>query len=259
MCSPDSAFYPLLLRLLAPLVGLGHLASLTALTELVWAVLAAQSLRPADLVRALPQLRAAGARQGFRRVHRLLERTTCQSRRLTPALVAALLRVVDDGVVVLVLDSSRCRRWEVLTLGLRFHGGRVLPIAWAVLPYPWPRRRFTPTAIALLDRVLAAWPVDRPVHLVADRGFPSYALFRQLDEWRQRRPLGYTLRLRAGDWVRLDGEQVVKIADLLGAVGDGRWRTWSASYRRQTRTSAPATLVIGRGLAGPSAPSAGAS
>jgi hypothetical protein len=249
MCSPDPAFYPLLVRLLVPLVGLGHLASLAALTDLIWALLAAQSLRPAELVRALPQLRAAGARQGFRRVRRLLVRPTCQSQRLTPALLAAVLRVVDDAVAVLVLDSSRCLRWEVLTLGIRFHGGRILPIAWAVLPYPWPRRQFTPTVIALLDRVLASWPADRPVHLVADRGFPSYALFRRLDEWRQRRPLGYTIRLRAGDWVRLDGAQVVKIAELLGTVGEGRWQTWSAAYRRQTQASTPATLVIGRGLA----------
>jgi hypothetical protein len=249
MCSPDPAFYPLLARLLAPLVGLPHRASLTAVTDLVWALLAAQSLRPAELVRALPQLRAAGARQGFRRVRRRLERPTCQSQRLTPALVAAGLRIVDDAVVGLVLDSSRCRRWEVLTLGIRFHGGRVLPVAWAVLPYPWPRRQFTPTVIALLDRVLTSWPADRPVHLVADRGFPSYALVRRLDEWRQRRPLGYTIRLRAGDWVRLDGAQAAKIAELLATVGEGRWRTWRAAYRRQAQASTPATLVIGRGLA----------
>ena len=89
MCSPDPAFYPLLARLLAPLVGLTHLASLAALTDLVWALLAAQSLRPAELVRALPQLWAAGARQGFRRVRRLLERATFQSQPLTPALRAA--------------------------------------------------------------------------------------------------------------------------------------------------------------------------
>lgn len=148
-----------------------------------------------------------------------------------------------------MLDSSRCRRWEVLTLGVRFHGGRVLPIAWAVLPYPWPKRRFTPTAVALLDRVLAAWPLDRPVHLVADRGFPSYPLFQRLDHWRRCRPLGYTLRLRAGDWVRVEDDRVAKIADLLATVGEGRWQTWRAAYRRQAQASELATLVIGRGLA----------
>jgi hypothetical protein len=247
MCAPELTLYPLLVRLLGPLAGVSHAASLTALTDLVWALLVAQSLHPAALVRALPTLATGRARQGFRRVRRLLERDYLQSHLLTPALVRAALRLVDDAAVLLVLDSSRCLRWEVLTLGVQFHGGRVLPVAWAILPYPWPKRQFTPTTLALLERVLTVWPSDRPVHLVADRFFPSYPLFRLLDAWRARRPLGYTLRLRAGDWVWLDG-RAVQIADLLGTVGAGRWRTWRAAYRRQTQASAPGLLVIGRGL-----------
>jgi hypothetical protein len=247
MCAPELALYPLLVRLLAPLVGLTHAASLTAIAELVWALLVAQSLRPADLLRALPRLEAAGARQGFRRVRRLLDRGYFQSPVLTPALLRAALRLVEAADVLLVLDSSRCVRWEVLTLGVQFHGGRVLPIAWAVLPYPWPKKQFTPTTLALLERVFALWPTDRPVHLVADRFFPSYPLFRLLDGWCQRRPLGYTLRLRAGDWVQRDGE-AVQIARLLASVGEGRWRTWRAAYRRQAQTGALVTLVLGRGL-----------
>ena len=73
MCSPAPAFYPLLARLLAPWSGSPISASLTAVTDLVWALLAAQSLHPADLVRALPDLDAARARQGFRRVRRVLD------------------------------------------------------------------------------------------------------------------------------------------------------------------------------------------
>lgn len=249
MCSPDPAFYPLLARLLAPLVGLTHVASLAAVTDLLWALLAAQSLHPAALVRALPHLEATGARQGFRRVRRLLERAYFQSQALTPALLRAALRLVDAAEVLLVLDSSRCLRWEILTLGVQFHGGRVLPIAWAVLPYPWLTGQFTPTTLALLERVLANWPPDRPVHLVADRGFPSYALFRLLDAWRPRRPLGYTVRVRAGDWVRLADEgAATPVASLLATVGEGRWRTWPAAYRRQRQTGDLVTLVIGRGL-----------
>jgi len=249
MCAPELSLYPLLVRLVAPLVGVSHLASLTAIAELVWALLVAQSLHPADLLRALPDLEAAGARQGFRRVRRLLERAYVHRQVLTPALLRAALRLVEEAEVLLVLDGSRCVRWEVLTLGIQFHGGRVLPIAWAILPYPWPTGQFTPTVVALLERVLALWPEDRPVHLVADRGFPSYPFFQVLDAWRPQRPLGYTVRLRAGDWVRLaDEATATPVARLLATVGEGRWQTWRAAYRRQAQTSAVATLVIGRGL-----------
>src|SRR5207245_3366060 len=69
-------------------------------------------------------------------------------------------------------SSDLCGGWEVFTLGVVWHG-RVLPVGWAVLPYPWPKGRFTPTVCALIRQVAAVWPAERPVHLVADRGFPS--------------------------------------------------------------------------------------
>src|SRR3712207_9080459 len=65
------------------------------------------------------------------------------SETLTPRLVPAVLRLVPDQEVLLVLDSTRADRWEVFTLGVRYHG-RVLPVAWSVLPYPWPKGQFTP-------------------------------------------------------------------------------------------------------------------
>jgi hypothetical protein len=94
---------------------------------------------------------------------------------------------------------------------------------------------------------VTVWPSERPVHLVAARCFPSSARFRLLDTWRQRRPLGSTLRLRAGDWVWL-ADRAVTIAAVLGAVGDDRWRTWRAADRRQGPPRAPVLLAIGRGL-----------
>ncbi len=140
---------------------------------------------------------------------------------LTPLLVRAGLRLVPDAEVLLVLDSTRADRWEVFTLGVRCHG-RVLPVAWSVLPYPWPKGQFTPTVVALLERTLAAWPPDRPVHLVADRGFPSMALFQVLDTWRQQRPLGATIRLRAGDWIWLDNAQPAKVGELVRDLRPGQ-------------------------------------
>lgn len=248
MCTPDPAFYPLLARLLVPLTGVVHAASLTALTDLVWAVLLAQALHPADLVRALPALATAQARQGFRRVRRGLERAGLTSHVLTPRLVPVVLGLVADGEVLLVLDSSRCGRWEVFTLGVRL-GGRVLPVAWQVLPYPWPKGQFTPTVLTLLDRTLACWPPDRPVHLVADRGFPSKALVRRLHEWRRRLRLGYTLRLKIGEWVQSPDERLVPVAALVGNPTAGRWRSWAASYPGCADAQTPTRLVAGRALA----------
>lgn len=83
----------------------------------------------------LPDLATAHARQGFRRVRRGLGRTCLTSRALTPRLVPVVLRLVAGGEVPLVLDSHRCGRWEVFTLGVRW-GGRVLPVALTPDPSP---------------------------------------------------------------------------------------------------------------------------
>ena len=245
MCSSDPAAYLLLTDLVKLLLGPLQAATRASVAELGVAVLLAQSLHPADLARALPGLRAAGARQGMRRVRRVLGRPVLTGAALTPRLLSVALRLVPGDEVMLILDSTRCRRWELFTLGVLF-GGRVLPVAWAILPYPWPKGRFTPTVVTLLDRVLAAWPPARPVHLLADRGFPSLKFFRCLEGWRTRRPLGYTIRLRAGDWVRLADGRAVKLADLERGIVAGAWAARPAAYQQRGRVSPPATLVVGR-------------
>lgn len=247
MCPSDPGAYLLLRELFNVVLGPLHAASRAAVAELGLAVLLAQSLHPADLARALPGLRATGARQGMRRVRRTLGRTLLTSVALTPRLLPLALRLVSAGEVALILDSTRCRRWEIFTLGVRCGGGRVLPVAWAILPYPWPKGQFTPTVLALLQRTLAVWPAERPVHLLADRGFPSLKLFRCLDDWRTRRLLNYTIRLRAGDWVRLAAGQAVMLAELEQGVEVGRWAWWPAAYQQRGRAGALAHLVLGRG------------
>jgi hypothetical protein len=247
MLVPDATFYPLLVSLVQILCGSLHQASLTAVTDALWALLLAQSLHPADLARALPQLRTRRSRQAFRRIRRLLQRHLLTSMALTPFLLQAALRLVRDQEVFLILDSTRCRRWELFTLGIALQG-RVLPIAWAVLPYPWPSKQYTRTVVALLNRTLAAWPSDRPVHLLADRGFPSLKLFQALDHWRGQRPVGYTIRLRAGDYVRLASGETVKVLDLLQGVRMGHWDTYQASYQQRRKAGALALLVVGRGV-----------
>ena len=247
MCAPDPVSYPLLLAVLKPLLGPVPAASLTAVHALVWALLLSQSLHPAALARALPDLQTPHARQALRRVRRGLGRRLLTSEHLTPWLLAAALRLVPAGPVLLVLDSTRCQRWEIFTLGVRFHG-RVVPIAWSLLPYPWPKKQFTPTVVALLDRTLALWPADRPVHLVADRGFPSLPFFRCRDRWRRDRPLDYTIRLRAADWVRLLSGAAVKVGDLERAVPPGTWAQDPAAFQRRQQAGAAVTLIVGSGL-----------
>jgi hypothetical protein len=251
VCTPDWSFYPILLALLVALIGPLHKTSLQAISALVWALLLGQSLRVSDLARGLRELRAQCARQGMRRVRRGLDRSPLMSGCLSPRLIRAVLRLVGDDQVVLVLDSTRCRRWEIFTLGGVYHG-RVLPIAWSVLPYPWPKGQFTPTVVALLERTLVFWPSTRRVHLVADRGFPSLKLFGCLEAWRSRLPagqLGYTIRLRAGDYVQPADGQSVRLADLLRLVPGGEgWTSMPASYFHRGHQSPTALLVLGHSL-----------
>src|SRR5215210_7417992 len=76
---PDPAVYALLVRFLQAVLQPTHATSFAALTALSWAVLCAQSLHPADLVRALPDLTTPHARQACRRVRRGLQRTCLTS------------------------------------------------------------------------------------------------------------------------------------------------------------------------------------
>jgi hypothetical protein len=246
MCTPDVRLCPLFTALLHSLVGHLHGHTLAAVADLVWALLLSQSLHPADLARALPQLQTGHARQALRRVHRLLDRAVLRSHFLTPLLIARALQLAAAGEVTLVLDSTRGAPWEIFTLGVVFNG-RVLVVAWEVLPYPWPKRQFTPTVLTLLQRTLAHWPTTRPVHLVADRGFPSLPFFRCLEQLRAQRPLGYTIRLRASDWVYLPDGVAHRVGDLEAEVRPGQWTRRPASYRKRGRAGPTAFLILGQG------------
>jgi hypothetical protein len=241
--------YPLVVAWLQALGGPPHQTALHALAQLLTALLVGQSLRSASLMRALLSLEGGSARQGYRRVARAWTRPWLTPAWLTPRLVRAAVRLVAPeglgptaGQRHVALDSVRCGRWEVFVLGLVWHG-RVLPVGWAVLPYPWPKRQFTPTVCALVRVVAAAWPVGTPPpHLLGDRAFPSRRLFQTLGAvaW------GYSVRLRAKSWVTVDG-QAQWVRALLATAQVGRWTTQAASYG-----SGPGairgTLVIGRGL-----------
>jgi hypothetical protein len=236
-----AAVYPVVLLVIEALGGPPHAAARGALAQLVTALLRSQRLTASALMRVLASSVPVPARQRYKRVARALNRRWLTPAWLTPRLVRAALALTPDATPHLALDSVRCGRWEIFTVGVVWHG-RVLPVAWAVLPYPLPKGRFTPTTCALLRHLAAVWPADRVPHLVADRGFPSQALFRTLGSlgW------GFTIRLRAKDTVAVAG-QAWRLRDLLGTVPDGSWLVTAATYG-SGRQAVAATLVVGRGL-----------
>lgn len=246
MLSPDE-LYPAVLGwvhalAIAP-VGPGE----ASVANLVTALLSGQSLRSAALERAQVSARTVRARQRYKRVARALTRPWLSSEQTTAQLVRAALDLVDDPVPHLAMDTVRCGAWESITVGVVWHG-RILPVAWEVLPYPWPKGQFTPTVLRLLRRLGAAWPSDRLPHLVADRGFPSLKLFRCLEQlgW------GWTIRLRAKLNVGIDGE-VHKLRDLIQASRPGQWTCRPSTYGTG-RQRVAGHLVMGRGDALPVLP-----
>lgn len=94
MGAPDRRVCHLLTDVLQSVLGRVRRRSLGAVAEVVWALLAAQSLHPADLGRALPDLQTSRARQALRRVRRAVGRPLLRSRCLTPWLIQHALRLV---------------------------------------------------------------------------------------------------------------------------------------------------------------------
>jgi hypothetical protein len=242
--------YPAVLAWVAALGGPPHLAARQAVARLLSALLVAQSLHPADLLRVLSGPPAVPARQRFKRLARALDRPWLTPARLSPLLIRAALAVVPAdppggptaGLTHLALDTVRCGRWEVVVVGVVWHG-RVLPVRWAVLPYPWPKGRFGPTVLALLAGLAADWPADRPAHVVADRAFPSRALFACL----QAAGWGWTLRVAAPRGGTVAGEATT-VGALLRAACPGRWRTWPSAAYGTGRKAVAGALVVGKGL-----------
>lgn len=237
-----SVLYAMLLDWLYAMEYPQHLTARRTLAVHLAAVLVGQSLRPAARMRALLSAVTVPARQRYLRAARALGRPSLSPERLTPFLLRAVLALVGPdrhGYTHLALDSVRCGPWEVLTLGVVWHS-RVVPVGWAVLPYPWPRGWFTPTVCRVVTQVAQAWPADRPAHLVADRGFPSIRLFQTLQA------LGWvwTVRLQARSCVVVAG-QVQRVRSLLGQTPGGAWDTYTATYGSGAH-AIPGSLVVGR-------------
>ena len=98
------------------------------------------------------------------------------------------------------MDTTRVGPWAVGVAGIMVDG-RTLPIGWAVIPYPWPKGRYRAPTLAVVAQRQEAFPADVRWSVVADRGFPSAALFARL----RAGGTDCSIRLRLGDGVRVAG------------------------------------------------------
>jgi DDE family transposase len=237
------ALYSCVLRWLIALGVCRHATAVRSLAALVTALLVGQSLRPAVLLRSWLSPTPVPARQGFKRLARAFDRPWLASAHLTPLLVRAVLALVPTTErTYLALDGVRCGRWEVLVLGVVWHK-RVLPVGWAVLPWPWPKGRLKPTTCALIRQVAAVWPAERPAHLLADRGFPSRDLFRTVEAvgWE------FTVRLGARTLVTVDGKSCWA-KELLATARSGRWQVYPRATYGSAAPLVRGALMVGKDL-----------
>lgn len=178
-----------------------HRTAVGAVAWMILCLLAAQRLRSAALARAIPVEMPGSARSRVRRIQRGWHGPPLPQEILTPHLIRTALALrAPNAPVIVALDTTRVGRWEIWQAGIVF-AGHTLPVAWAVIPYPWPKGRFRQTTVALVEHLAAAFPPGHPWTLVADRGFPSAYLFGKL----LAQKTGWTVRLRLSDWVSVEG------------------------------------------------------
>ena len=178
-----------------------HCTVVATVAFVILCLLVSQRLNPAALARAIPAEEKGSARSRLRRMRRCWYGPDLPHDTLTPRLVrAALALLPHDASVVVALDTTRVLPWEIWQAGI-VYAGHTLPVAWAVIPYPWPKGRFRETTLALVDQLAATFPNGRSWVLVADRGFPSAVLFARLLQ----RKVGWTVRLRLSDWAEVAG------------------------------------------------------
>ena len=185
----------------AVMLGTTHATVVRTTAWIVLCVLTAQRITAAALARALPADQAGSGRARLTRVRRWWTGPPLEQTIVSPQLIQAALMLLPSGQpVVVALDTTRLGSWEVWLAGIVIQG-RTVPIGWAVIPYPWPKGRFRTTTIALIQRLQGAFPPGVLWSVVADRGFPSAALFAQL----RQAGTAFSVRLRLNVWVTVAG------------------------------------------------------
>ncbi len=143
----------------------------------------------------------------------------------------------------LALDSVRNGPWEVFTVGLVLPG-RVVPVAWAEVPYPWPRGEFRPTVDRLVTRLRRSWPAGEPVVVLADRAFPAKSFFRAL----ARGGAGWAVRLQARHQVTGADGQCCQVAALLARADPAGIATHAVTFGTGADAVQGILVIAGRDL-----------
>jgi Transposase DDE domain len=216
----------------------------TVVQTIAWGVLCvlvAQRVTPAAVARALPAEYAGSGRARLTRVRRWWAGPPMDQAAVSPQLIAGALALLPAGqAVVVALDTTRLGKWEVWLAGVVV-AGRTMPIGWAVIPYPWPKGRFRRTTLTLLQRLQAAFPAGVRWRLVADRGFPSAALFAQLRQGGS----DFSVRLRLSDWVTVAGVYAKVAAHLVsGRLRPGQRTGATIGRGRPEQPLVPGWVVV---------------
>jgi hypothetical protein len=229
-------------------LGMTHTTVVVTVAWAVLCLLVAQRITPAALARALPSEHAGSGRSCLRRVRRWWSGPVLDQTTISPALIRlALTLLAAAQPVVVALDTTRLGGWEVWLAGLVV-AGRTLPIGWAVIPYPWPKGRFRTTTLALIQQLQQAFPAGVRWTLVADRGFPSAALFAQLRQG----STDFSVRLRLSDWVTV-GRVYAMVADHLaaGRLGVGQRTAAMMGRGRPDQPLVPGWVVVSTAVVAP--------
>jgi len=177
-----------------------HVTVVLTVAWVVLCIIVAQQVNPATLSRAIPADESGAARSRLRRVRRWWHGPELDVGKLAPRLIRTALAMLPRELrLIIAVDTTRANPWEVWQAGVVF-AGRTLPVAWAVTPYPWPKGRFREVTLALVEQLQQTFPEGHRWVFVADRGFPSLALFTQL----LKHKTGWTVRLRISDWIEVD-------------------------------------------------------
>jgi hypothetical protein len=166
-----------------------------------------------------------------RRLRRFLANPRVSVATLWRPLLPRLLATVAQGEVLFVFDPTPLHgRWNLLVLGVVVHG-RILPVAWRVMPLqePWPQP-LRAVLQELLTEAAAALPPGVTPTLLGDRGLvgPGFLLAAQAVGWH------VVLRLHVGGndqsrVLRADGTEQ-RLADLPTAPGQ-RWHEPAAIFK----------------------------